>query len=321
MDDRTVASLGERTLREAYADLIRQVDAASPRAIAVDVRFDKPGATGTGPLVAAIRAARAPIVLAFAGFEVVAPEGAPPRVQVALLDTTLRTADCHAPGVDAWLGYAGLPTDPDHRERRLEAAAPVSDDQRLCAFPVVVAERLGRVDEGDLRTARRRAWQFQTGETAWIDFRGPPGTFAPMSAGALRPAALRDKVVVIGSTAAGQDLQRTPYDEPMAGAEVHANAIATILDGVPLRDGPGAVDVLAIVALALVAPLAALRLRSRRRVIVAVVGAGVAFVAAAWIAFLGGWVIALVAPLTALALGAAATALIDVARRRGILRG
>ena len=47
----------------------------------------------------------------------------------------------------------------------------------------------------------------------------------------------------------------------MIGAEVQANAIATILDDVPLRDVPMGVDLLAILVLAAVAPLAALRTR------------------------------------------------------------
>ena len=68
MDDQTVASLGAAPLREGYAALIREIDALNPRAIAVDVLFDKPGADGSQAVLDAIAAAHAPVVLAFAGF-------------------------------------------------------------------------------------------------------------------------------------------------------------------------------------------------------------------------------------------------------------
>ena len=91
----------------------------------------------------------------------------------------------------------------------------------------------------------------------------------------------------------------------MVGAEVQANAIATILDGVPLRDVPMVVDLLAILVMAAVAPLAALKLR---RWIAVSLAAGVLFVLVAWLAFQAGWVLAVVTPLAALVIATAGTA-------------
>ena len=110
---------------------------------------------------------------------------------------------------------------------------------------------------------------------------------------------------MIGSTQTGVDLQDTPYPQPMVGAEVQANAIATILDGVPLRDVPMVVDLLAILVMAAVAPLAALKLR---RWIAVSLAAGVLFVLVAWLAFQAGWVLAVVTPLAALVIATAGTA-------------
>ena len=59
MDDQTVASLGAAPLREGYAALIREIDALNPRAIAVDVLFDKPGAEGSQAVLDALDAAHA----------------------------------------------------------------------------------------------------------------------------------------------------------------------------------------------------------------------------------------------------------------------
>ena len=145
---------------------------------------------------------------------------------------------------------------------------------------------------------------------AWIDYRGGPGTvptysFARVLRGDVSPAALRDKVIVVGLTdPVEQDVHATPTssNEPMAGAEVEANAIWTVLHGVPLRSAPLPVDLLLIVLLGMAAPLARLRLGAL--VSTAVAGAaGAAFVLAAQLSFNDGWIITVVPPLVALISG------------------
>jgi adenylate cyclase len=86
---------------------------------------------------------------------------------------------------------------------------------------------------------------------------------------------------------------------------VQANAISTVLRDRPLRDAPGWLGTLAIVAMALVVPLAGCVLRP---VLAALVGlvAGAAFLAAAWLAFADGTVLPVTAPLGALLLGGVA---------------
>jgi HD-GYP domain-containing protein (c-di-GMP phosphodiesterase class II) len=173
----------------------------------------------------------------------------------------------------------------------------------LKTIAVAVAERQGR--HVDPATFGR--------DGALIDFRGPAGTvptysFSDVIHGKVDPGALRGKIVVVGvssptvhdqhATSAGREL--------MSGPEVQANAIWTLLHGLPLAEAPAWLDLLAILALSLVVPLLALRIRAVLAALVAPV-AGVAYVAGAELAFEHGTVIALVAPLVGLTLAAVAT--------------
>lgn len=71
---------------------------------------------------------------------------------------------------------------------------------------------------------------------ALIPYRGPQGSFHYVSATdvlthKVSPAKLKNKIVLLGTTAAGlMDLRATPMQSIYAGVEVHANMIAGILD-------------------------------------------------------------------------------------------
>ena len=71
---------------------------------------------------------------------------------------------------------------------------------------------------------------------ALIPYRGPQGSFIYVSATdvlthKVNPAKLKNKIVLLGTTAAGlMDLRATPMQSIYAGVEVHANMIAGILD-------------------------------------------------------------------------------------------
>ena len=151
----------------------------------------------------------------------------------------------------------------------------------------------------------------------WIDFRGPPGTIRDLSfARVLRdefdPALVRGKVVVVGATAPVlQDLHSTAAGSPMSGPEVQASAISTALSGFPLRSPAGAVTVLLIVALALLAPLAGMRLETVGVCLVGV-GAIVAWSVATQLAFDSGVVLDYSDPLLALVLGTGGAAILGM---------
>lgn len=113
-----------------------------------------------------------------------------------------------------------------------------------------------------------------------IDYRGPTGSFPQLSYidvldGRFPASAVRGRIAIIGSTATVlADTHHVPIDSTMPGAEIHANAIMTALEGFPLRklststDGRLAFLLGALVALLVLtvplAPLAVTRLREPR---------------------------------------------------------
>jgi adenylate cyclase len=88
-------------------------------------------------------------------------------------------------------------------------------------------------------------------------------------------------------------------DDEMPGPEIQANAIATILDDLPLKSVPDWVDLLLIIGLGLLAPLASLKLNLRGTLILAILAA-VGFLLATQGAFQSGWVNSFVYPFGAL---------------------
>jgi len=141
---------------------------------------------------------------------------------------------------------------------------------------------------------------------AWIDFPvSSPRTlsFSDVERGEFPAAAVRGKVVVIGATSPKlQDVSRTAVDDAMPGPELQAARIATALDGYPLRDAAGWIDVLLVVVLGAIGPLVALRLGGLVGLAAIAVGAAL-FVVGAQLAFNDGTVLTVVPPLTAAFVG------------------
>jgi hypothetical protein len=173
----------------------------------------------------------------------------------------------------------------------------------LPTIATVVARRAGR-------PVPRAA--FEPGG-AWIDFRGPPGTiptvsFSSLVEGKVPASTLRGKTVVIGATDPTiHDQHATSAStELMAGPEVQANAIWTVLHGLPLRTAPMWLDLLAVASLSLLVPLLAARVRP---VIAALAApaAGLGYVALAQVAFEHDLVVTVAAPVLGLALSGVAT--------------
>jgi len=173
----------------------------------------------------------------------------------------------------------------------------------LKTLAVAVAERQGRhVDPAAFGP-----------DGAFIDFRGPAGTiptysFSDLVDGRVPAGALRGKIVVVGVASPTVHDQHavSAGSELMSGPEVQANAIWTLLHGLPLDAAPSWLNLLAIVALSLIVPLLALRIRAILAALAAPV-LGVAYLAIAELAFEHGIVLAVVAPLVGLTLAAVAT--------------
>ena len=173
----------------------------------------------------------------------------------------------------------------------------------LRTLAVVVAERQGR--------AVRRG-EFEPGGS-YVDFRGPPGSvptvsFSSLVRGEVDPRQLRDKIVVVGASAPTiHDQHATAAaHELMAGPEVQANAIWTMLHGLPLSSAPAWLGLLAVCVLSMIVPLLALRVRA----VIAALAApalGIGYHELAQVVFERGIVLPVVAPLFGLALAAVAT--------------
>ena len=154
--------------------------------------------------------------------------------------------------------------------------------------------------------------QFEDG-TLPIDYAGPPETihsipFANVLQGKFDRAAVNGKLVVVGASAPIlQDLHATPTGTTeMPGPEIWANAISTLLRGVPLRGTPGWISIGLIFMLGAAVPLGSLRLRQWRSLLDALALA-LAFTIAVQIAFNSGRIVTFVYPLLALGLGTAGT--------------
>jgi CHASE2 domain-containing sensor protein len=204
--------------------------------------------------------------------------------------------------------------------RRVHAEAAASDlDNDASGAVTRVPRSVSGLDTMAVATARRvgaaplPASAFEGGG-AWIDYRGPPGTvrtvsFADVVLGRFAPDTFRGRIVVVGASAPTlRDVHTTPVgsDEPMAGAEVQANAVWTILHGAPLDQAPLELTLALIALLALVAPLVALRFPAPV-VGLAVPAAAVLFLVTAQLAFDGGEILTITPPLSALVVGGVGT--------------
>jgi CHASE2 domain-containing sensor protein len=214
--------------------------------------------------------------------------------------TNVLGGDANLARVHARAAAANLAADPDGRITKVNASVG-----GLPTLAVAAAARLGR---------RVPAGAFHDG-AARIDYRGGPRTFPTISfadvlKGRFDPRLVRGRVVVVGAASPTlQDVHSTPVaTQLMSGPEVQANAIWTALHGFPLQDAPAWLDLLLIVALALLPAMARTRLRLIATFGVALAGAAVLLVAAQ-LAFDGGTVVAVVAPLAALVVGTLGTLL------------
>jgi adenylate cyclase len=316
IDEQTLAELGLQWPypRSVHAEAIRRLTRDGARVIAYDIQFSEPTTPFNDSDAAVFAAEDEDLALQDAitasrrvvlGTGEVGLNGEP---NILFSDERLRKARAGVGNVNFSIGS-------DAAFRRLPYAI-----DGLRTFAVVVAEKalgepVGREGFGD--------------GGAWIDYHGPPGTvvttpFSELLDGRTPAAAFRDRVVVVGATAAVlQDVHSTSIGGgPMPGPEINANAIATLTDGVPLRDVPTWLGALMIVILAAVATVGGLRRSALWSVIPALVLL-VLLAVGAQIAFSAGRVIPVVAPAVALVvagLGALAVNFAVVERERGRLR-
>jgi adenylate cyclase len=272
--------------RRYDARVIDRLREAGARTIAMDIEFTHPTIEAEdNALFEAVGRAHGKTVL---GTIEVAPGG---RTEVLGGPENLQQAGARA-------AYVGYPDDVDGAIRRLPYAY-----NGLHSFAVAAAE----IQTGHPIPASR----FEDG-TLPIDFVGPAGTVRSVSfydvlTGKFPASFVHGKIAIVGSTSPIlQDIHATSTSEDMPGPEIWANAANTLLQGVPLTNAPGWLDVLLIVLLGLAAPASSLRLRHWRLFLNAV-ALGTLFTIATQIAFNAGWIWTFVYPLLALAIGTLGT--------------
>ncbi len=195
--------------------------------------------------------------------------------------------------VGARAGNALFPPDPGGVLRLL----PYEVDG-LRALSVVAVERF---------TGREVPASAFAGPPVYIDYAGPPGTipavsFSRVVDGKVPDDFFRGKLVVIGPSAPTlKDVHPTPTSgsEFMAGAEVQANAISTVLRSLPLRGVPAGLTLALIVVFGLFAPVAGLLLGLRLTLGLSAL-TGAAYAVAAQVAFEQGRVLSFTYPFGAL---------------------
>jgi adenylate cyclase len=144
--------------------------------------------------------------------------------------------------------------------------------------------------------------------TVPIDYAGPPGTAPYLSywrvfTGRFPASLVRGKTVIVGATAPIlQDRHPTPNAGSMSGTEIVANEAATVVNGIPLRNDAGWVNLLLIVLLGGAAPLLGLRGWALRALFGGLL-IGVLYAIAAQLSFDSGWVTAVADPEFALVVG------------------
>ena len=262
VDEKSMDALDTRWpfSRSVQAKAITRLAAAKPRVIAYDIQLSEPTTRAGDEAIATALGNAGPVVLATTRYD---PQQGP---------------DVLFEGGGITVGHAGFPDTPDNVFRRV----PLRVDG-LTSFAAAVAEAAGT--------------HAPTGSGVLIDYAGPAGTIPAISysdvlAGRFDASAVRGRVVVVGTTSPRLgDTHPTPFGgEPMAGPEINANAIATIIDGVPLSDAPGWVDALLIIALAALGAAAAWPRRAWVTLVIAV-AIGVAYVLLAQAAFAAGTVV------------------------------
>jgi adenylate cyclase len=290
IDDATFSDLGLQWPfpRSLHAEVIERLRRAGARAIAYDVQFTEPTTPRQdNALIRAVQRA-GNVVLAT---EEVAGYG---RTRIFGGNEVLRR-------IGARPGFTRIVPDTDGAVRHFPYEV-----QGVRGFAVAGAEaaRGEAISDGG----------FESGE-ALIDYAGPPGTiptysFSEVLRGNIEARQFEGKVVVIGASSPSlQDVWQTAAGGGlMPGAEVQGNAIATVLDGLPLHPSPPWLDIALIVLLSAVAPLAGFYLRPLAALAVAALAAAL-YLAVTQLAFERGLVLPVVYPLLGggLALGAVGT--------------
>lgn|GEM_PF-758215 len=251
-DDLVIVAIDEQSLRELgrwpwsrrrHADLIRRLTAAGAKAIALDIIFAEPERADPGADLdlAAALVENGRVILPVLGEQA--------RLDGPLMETLPIPILAEAA---AGLGHVDVDLDADGIARSIYLKAGLDSPHwptLALALLEVVDPTAGQVLPG-CRTPTLRATS-SDGWNTWkrdyhvlIPFAGPPGHFRRVSysdvlQGRFAPAVFRDKLVLVGVTAAGLgDMLPTPVSgqaQPMSGVEFNANVLDALQRGLMIE--------------------------------------------------------------------------------------
>lgn len=283
IDERSIAELGQWPWpRAVHARLIDRLRHAGARAIALDLVLSEPDRNGPAndfALAEAMRrSARVVLPVVPSASELNGP-------QEELLPIPVLSAAAAA------FGHTDLAPDHDGRTRQLIPRAGLGDAHwPSLAEALLAVPRTPRAAPPSASTPSQAPFEWVRGDRVRLRFTGPDGTYPQVSyadvlEGDVPDALLRDRLVIVGTTAPGLAptmFTPTAGNGAMSGAEFLANAVDTLRTGQAMRDAPAAWR--AVTAFVLVASLAWLGVgRSMQRALlclvmpaVLVIGASVA---------------------------------------------
>ena len=303
-DDIVVVGIGDETIQElglrppfrrsVHAEAIRNLTAAGAKVIAYDIQFSEP-TTPFDESQAARDAAEAD--------DLALLDAMAASKRVVLGDSEVENGEPSIFYTDEDLAAANvLVGNVNSTDGHFHRLAYRLDGMRT--FAVTVADRA----TGNVPPESRFG-----SDGAWIDYHGPlatmpglsPTTVLPFSRvleDGFDPDQVRGKIVVVGDTSNTLgDVHATPFGGlPMSGPEINANAISTVLRGLPLTDAPGWLNVVILLGLVALATAAGLRGALVGGIATAVL-IGL-FLLLAQVAFDGGRVLDVAAPVLAVAL-------------------
>lgn len=279
-DDLVIVGVDERSLdrlgpwpwdRGTQARLLREVGAAAPRAVLVDVVY---AGTTRPEHDAALVAAVANLPVAGLPLIIDALTTGGQLIEVLPFPDLAETADV--------LGHVQMELDPDALVRGTYLYQGIGEPHWPHLALALAAALGAEVPAPGCPAPGQPTLQNVRCHWAYLPFIGPPGSFPQLSAldvmeGRVAPAALADRIVLVGVTAAAaSDRLPSPLSgdrNPMAGIELNANLLNGVLQDALLRPTPRAWVL--IVALLLVTGPALLlpRLQPKPMLAVALVGA------------------------------------------------
>lgn len=222
--------------RQAYATAIAKIMDAGAKTVALPLIFDSPSNYGEAD------DAQLQAVLQKYGDRVVL--GAIYEEEQNRGGNSLRLAQPYPflQSSNPQIGFVNFPLEADLRIHRFAREYPRQWQKNNPDLAELFAETIATIPSFPQATLKAAGIETDSGDSGDIFFYGPPGTFETISfADVIDPhnwenylkngQIFQDKIVLIGPTSPERsDFHRTAIAESMPGVEIHANAIASLLE-------------------------------------------------------------------------------------------